>query len=148
MAEVSRALALGSKFDFKDKTYDVSPWTYGIQGEFEKYLEHSARKEAVAFQGILNNDAVFAKLLKEVHGEISSGVFRFGGQKFAEAIQSPAHIPYLFLLCLKVKHKEVTMELVQEMCKENMQGIVDAMAQANEDPNENGVATTDQVVAP
>lgn len=130
MGQVSSALGLGSQIDYKGETYQLSPWTYKIQGQFEKYLQEHAMKSAKELGKFL--DPKEAKdLLYQTKRDIDCGDYSFGGELLARAVSSVQHLPYLTWLMIRENHKEVKLELVKEMFKEDFERILDKVNEAN-----------------
>lgn len=134
MGKVAAALGLGTSFEVNGKTYSLSPWTYKIQGEFEKYLE---RKAVEAFQAVapLMTPEERAHELKALRQEITGGEYSFGSDAVAKALNSVVHLTYLFYLMLRPNHPEMTLELAGELVSANMADAMAKIAEANADPS-------------
>lgn len=143
MGEINRALGRGSSIEFKGKTYSLSPWTYGIQGDFEKHMEGEAIKSAKKMRPYLAREE-YMELLKEVQRDITCGVYSFGSQTLGKALDSLPHFKVLLLLMLTVSQPDTTMALVDDLVNEKLEEVMQKMTEANADPSKatNPAATT------
>ncbi len=146
MGQVSSALGLGSQIDYQGQTYNLSPWTYEIQGQFELYLQEHAMKSAKQLGKYL--DPVEAKnLILETKRDIDVGEYSFGGTLLARAVSSVQHLPYLTWLMIRKNHKEVKLELVKQMFKEDFERILDKVNEANSEGADEAPLASEQEVS-
>lgn len=134
MAEIAKSLGLGSTFEHEGKSYTCSPWTFKIQGEFERYLEDFAIQKVRLMKPNLT-DEEYKSLVASVHKDIASGQYSFGGETVAKAIGTLVHFRVLFFFCLRVNHPEVTMQFVDELLKGRLEEMMEKISEANSDPN-------------
>jgi hypothetical protein len=140
MGEHAKALGVGSSIEFRGKTYTVPPWNFGIMGKYESYLEDYALQRARQAARRMSNDES-RDYLRAVSQDIATGAYSFGGSLVKESLNKPQHFKYLLWLLLQENHPEVRLELVSEMVDEKMAEIIDKMAEANADPNQQTPAT-------
>lgn len=134
MAEISKSLGLGSVFEHDGKTYTCSPWTFKIQGEFERYLEDNAIQKAKLMKPNLS-ETEYKNLLAGVHKDIASGQYSFGSETVSKALSTLVHFRVLFFLCLRVNHPEITMQFVDDLLKTRLEEMMEKVTEANLDPN-------------
>ncbi len=134
MGVTSQLLAQGSTFSYKDKEYTVSPNTLQVQGLFEQYLEDQAMEKYRRLAKKMSEAEAEASL-KSVIRDAAVGHYTFGSPAVGDALQSPRHLKYLFFLCLKKNHPEVSRELVEEMAVSHYSQMVQAINRANADPD-------------
>lgn len=144
MAEISKSLGLGSIFEYQGKTYTCSPWTFKIQGEFERYLEEHAIQKVKLMKPSLNEEE-YRSLVSSVHKDIASGAYSFGGEAVSKSISTMVHFRVLLLLCLRVNHKEITMTIVDDLVKERLEEMMAKVSEANSDPNIESLDSTTTV---
>ncbi len=145
MGQISQSLGVGPEFEYDGKTYRLSPWTYRIQGEFERYLEDFAMR-TVRRMKPYTTDPEYRELLASVHRDVASGFYNFGGKAASEAMGTLSHLQYLVLLCLKPGYPEVTPELVQKMFETKLEELMQKIGEANNDPNRTGPQVSEQPV--
>ncbi len=133
MGQISQALGQGSQFTFKDKTYTLAPWTFGIQSQFERYLEDKAVRAAKRMSSLLTKQE-YDDLMSRVVRDIASGVYTFGTEVVQQAMQSMENMQYMTFLQLRENHPEVKLDLVKEMFKEELDTILQKMNEANAEP--------------
>ena len=144
MAEISKALGLGSTFDFNGKTYTCSPWTYRIQGEFERYLEDHAMKTVNKMRQYLT-ESEYGELVTKTHKDIAEGYYAFGSEPCMRAMQTLTHFKKVLHICLLPKHPDIDMNTVDELVQNRLEEMMAKVGEANSDPNPNGPEmTTDQ----
>ena len=143
MGDISRALGLGSTLDHNGKTYTLSPWTYKLQGEFERYIQAAALKDLkdLLAAGALT-PAEYDSDRRELRDKILSGELSFGGEYIAKSISQLRHFRKLVLLMLLPTHPEVNEEFVQEIISARLEELYDKVAETNQDP------TTAPVITP
>lgn len=146
MAEISKALGLGSTFEFNNKSYTCSPWTYKIQGEFERYLEDHAMRTAKKMRQYLN-EAEYGELISKTHKDIAEGYYAFGSEPCMRSMQTLTHFKKILHLCLLPKHPEIDMNTVEELVQNRLEEMMSKVGEANLDPNQNGPATQEAPVA-
>ena len=133
---IAAAIAEPALYSFEDKEYKVHPWTFEIQGKFERYMEKQAMDayHRVA-SSLAPEDA--EKALASVLRDIANGSYAFGSDNIGKALANPVHVRYLMFLCLKKNHPEgaVDQALVRRMQDKDYRGIIRAMNLANTDPN-------------
>jgi len=134
VAEISKSLGLGSVFEHDGKTYTCSPWTFKIQGEFERYLEDNAIQKAKLMKPNLS-ETEYKNLLAGVHKDIASGQYSFGSETVSKALSTLVHFRVLFFLCLRVNHPEITMQFVDDLLKTRLEEMMEKVTEANLDPN-------------
>lgn len=134
MAEIARSLGLGSSFEHGGKSYTCAPWTFKIQGEFEKYLEEFAIQKVRQIKPSLTDDE-YRNLVTSVHKDIASGQYSFGGELVSKSLGTLVHFRVLFFLCLRVNHPEVNMTFVDELLKTRLEEMMEKVSEANSDPN-------------
>lgn len=134
MGQIANAIGEGADFTFKERSYKVSPCTYEVQGHFERYLESYAIDTYYKLARRLSPEEQ-DKALAQLHRDITSGRYSFGGQAVREALDSALHLQYMIFLMLKKQNPEVTPELVREMFREQREKLMIAVNLANADPN-------------
>jgi hypothetical protein len=145
MAEISKALGLGSTFDFNGKSYTCSPWTYRIQGEFEQYLESHAMKTVKKMRQYLT-ESEYGELVAKTHKDIAEGYYAFGSEPCMRAMQTLTHFKKVLHICLLPKHPDIDMNTVDELVQNRLEEMMAKVGEANSDPNPNGPEiTTDQI---
>jgi hypothetical protein len=144
MGETADALGLGPTFEFEGTTYTLSPWTYAVQAQFERYLEAQA---VAAVKRMDLPDDERRDLLKDVYRDIAAGSYSFGSELVAQALRSLKHLKHLFLLALKVHHPGVTKDLVERMFERQLEELLQKMTSANADPTP-GPATAPTTSSP
>ncbi len=144
MGTVAQLTAQPVPFTYKDVEYKLNPWTFEIQGLFERYLEKHIIDSFMRTSHILLAEYI-DKTLAAIYRDIGAGVYTFGTETIGKALQAPPHMKYMFWLCLKKNHKEVTLELVYEMAKDSAvwERMVEAMTEANADPNAKAKVTSE-----
>jgi len=146
MAEISKALGLGSSFEFNGTTYTCSPWTYKIQGEFEKYLEDHAMRTAKKMRQYLT-EAEYSDLISKTHKDIAEGYYAFGSEPCMRAMQTLTHFKKILHLCLQPKHPDIDMGTVEQLVQNRLEEMMAKVGEANADPNPNGpTEAADQAV--
>jgi hypothetical protein len=133
MGEISRALGQGSSLSFQGKNYTLAPWSYDLQGEFERYLEDKAWETCRRASQRLSKEEA-DELRAQTLRDITAGVYTFGGPVSAKALQSLPHLKRLLYLMLEKKHPEVTPQLVDEMVDQNLEQVIAAVNEVNADP--------------
>lgn len=134
MGEISKALATPVTFQYKSQTYQLSPWNFGILGEFEVYLQDEALRNLKKMRKVLTEDE-FVKLASETRKDIDKGSYTFGGPLVQEALGSFKHFGYLVFLCLRDNHPEINYPWVLELLQEEGEMVAQKMTEANSDPN-------------
>ncbi len=139
MGAVSLALGAGSTFDFEGRVYHLAPWTFEVQGEFEKYLEREAVAACQRISTFLPADSA-EKALSLLLRDIAAGIYTFGTDTVGKALESNKHSRYLVWLMFRAQpnQTDVTRELVDRMFKEKLKELMTAAKLANADPNETG----------
>lgn len=138
MAEISKALGLGSTFDFKGITYTCSPWTYKIQGEFEKYMEEHAMRTAKKMRQFLT-EVEYSDLISKTHRDISQGYYAFGADACMKAMQTLTHFKKVLYFCLLPNHPEISNVVIDELVQDRLEEMMGKVGEANADPNPSGL---------
>lgn len=144
MGEISRALGQGSEFEFEGRKYVLSPWTFDIQGKFERYLEEQAFRVARRMAATMPQDEA-DRLLRGVAEDITTGKYTFGQKAWAEATTAIPHLQYLVFLMLQPHQPDVTLDGVKKIFEKDMELIYQKVAEVNADPSK---AKTAEPVAP
>lgn len=134
MGKVAAALGMGTTIDFEGKTYKLSPWTYKIQGEFERYLEDHLYQVYKRMAPLMTPQERLVELGK-IRQEVVSGQYTFGSEVVAQALTSLPHLTHLLYLMIRVAHPEVDKELVGRIVDAQMEEVMAKMAEANADPS-------------
>jgi hypothetical protein len=116
------------------KTLLVSPWKLKICAAFERYLEKYAIDGYYRTADRLS-PADGEKVLSGLMRDIAAGKYSFGSDLVGQALESPTHVRYMFFLCVRDNHADVTWEQIEELARANYRPIVRAMNLANTDPN-------------
>jgi len=146
MAEISRALGLGSSFEHDGKTYTCSPWTYKIQGEFERYLEDHAVRIAKRMRQYLTAEE-YSDLIAKTQKDIAEGYYAFGSPPCMRAMQTLTHFKKILFLCLTPNHPEIEINIVDELVQSRLEEMMNKVGEANNDPNPNGPEATQNQAA-
>lgn len=130
MGAVAQALAQPVPFEFEGKSYQVSPWTFEIQGLFERYLEREAIAACDRNARYLSPE-MHQRVLQGVLQDIGSQQYTWGTERVGKALDSAKNVKYIFWLCLKKFDQSVTQDLVERMSKEHYIDMVRSMNLAN-----------------
>ena len=147
MGKVAAALGQGSTLEHGGKTYTLSPWTYKIQGEFERYLEDhlfQVYKRMSPYMTAEERKEELAKIRKEV----TSGEYTFGSDLVARALSSLPHLTHLLYLMLRVNHPEVDKDLAAKIVDGQLEDVMAKMAEANADPSTGAEEKTPETTSP
>jgi hypothetical protein len=134
MGAVANNLAIPADFEYNGQIYKVSPWTYEIQGIFERYLEQKAVEGVRRMKSYLTPDE-YDKALKSVLADIGLQTYTFGTEEVGKALSAPENVEHIFWLCVNKFHPELIREDVREMSKTHYDQMIAAMNVANTDPN-------------
>lgn len=134
MGKVAAALGMGTKLTHKGVEYTLSPWTYEVQGKFERYLEDYVLQVHRRMKPYMSEDE-YRDELKKIRWEIASGEYTFGGDNVAKALGALPHLTHLLYLMLKGAHPEATPALAAEIVEGQMEEVMAKMADANADPS-------------
>ncbi len=145
MGAVAAALGQGATVELDGVEYTLSPWTFEIQGLFERYLERQAIDTYRRMSGVLTEDEA-AKALSTVLQDIAMGVYTFGTQVVSKALEAPIHVTYMIFLMLKKTHSDITREDVRNLAKKHYKALLQAINQANADPNQKKESLTSEAV--
>ena len=137
MAEISKALGLGSSFEHDGKTYTCAPWTYKIQGEFERYLEDYSVRAAKRMRQYLTQTE-YAELIAQTQKDLAEGYYAFGAGPCMRAMQTLTHFKKILHICLSVNHPGIETEVVDELVQNRLEEMMEKVGEANQDPNQNG----------
>ena len=133
MGEISRALAQGTEFTFDNRTYVLSPWTYEIQGKFERYIEGQAI-DAARRLGARCTPEERKEMMAQVSRDVVAGLYTFGSSLVLESLQVPQHVQYLFFLGLKKNHPELTQEFAKKVFEADPALVYQKINEAAADP--------------
>lgn len=123
-----------SIYRYQDREYKVSPWTVEIIAAFERYMERKAHEAFERVSSRLTTPQA-EKALSSLIQDIAACVYTFGTPFMSKALQAPEHVKYLFFLCLNKLQPEVDLALARKMVEEDYDGVIQAMNEANLDPN-------------
>ncbi len=140
MGQVSKALGAGSEFEFQGHTYIISPWSYAIQASYERYLEAEAVRALQRLRPHLSDEDYKAQLT-DIRRDIVNGEYTFGSEAVAKTMTVLTHLKQLLFLMLQVNHPDIKKDLVDQMVQEELDKVMQSMAEANSDPTV-GLATT------
>ena len=141
MGQISKALGMGSQFEWKGSTYKMSPWTYRVLGEFEVYFQEQALLNTKKFRPMLT-DEEYRDLVHRTKKDVDAGVYTFGGEEVGRALQSTKYLKYLAWLSLRPNHPDITLEWVEEVFGEDPELLLGKMNEANADPKVKDPKTT------
>jgi hypothetical protein len=130
VGQIADMLAEPALYSYEGKEYRVHPWTYEVQAKFERYLEKYAL-DAYHRQAPYLSSEDAEKALSGVMRDIAAGCFTFGSETVGKALSTPVHVKYLWFLCVKKHHPEVTLDQAGEMCRRDYGGVIRAMNMAN-----------------
>ena len=133
MGIVAASLGIGVEFQYKDKTYRLCPWTYELQGIYERYLEREVTDAAKRMCEQLDRDDG-RQLLKDVAKDIGQGLYTFGGDEVQRSLESPKHITKLLHIMLQQDDPTIKYDLVRDMVTTSLPEIMEKIASANVDP--------------
>ena len=133
MGIVAASLGIGVEFQYKDKTYRLCPWTYELQGIYERYLEREVTDAAKRMCEQLDRDEG-RQLLKDVAKDIGQGLYTFGGDEVQRSLESPKHITKLLHIMLQQDDPSIRYDLVRELVTTSLPEIMEKIASANVDP--------------
>jgi hypothetical protein len=139
MGQLADALGIGASISYNGKTYQIAPWTFEIQGKYERYLEEQAILAVRRNKHMLPEDE-YGSALKGVMQDIAAGEYSFGSDLLARSLKKLPHITYLIYLCLEVNHPDISLKLVQDMVKEKIEEFIEKMDLLNNDPNSTSLA--------
>lgn len=134
MGQHSKSLGQGADLVIDDKTYKIAPWTYEIQGLFEKYLQEKAVQSVRDMKGVLPPDE-YKQVLRETVRDITAGAYSFGSETVATALSSPDHLCHLVYLCMRAGGTQVKKEEVRDLVDSDPDLILEKLNEANADPN-------------
>jgi hypothetical protein len=134
MGMVSKVLGLGAELEFEGKKYVLAPWSYKIQGQFERYLEDEAYQVVLRLCRHLSPEEK-KEQLAILARDIAAGTYSFGSEAVSKAMYSLKHFGKLLLLCLKPNHPEADEELVHKILQDGLETVMAKMAEANVDPS-------------
>ena len=135
-ADQVRPLGLGALYTRNERTWPVSPWTYGIQGNYTLYLQDKTLQKIRELErrGYLTPDEA-----KEQKREVSKDPdYIFGSPYVMESFQrSRENLAYLFWLQVSEGAKDFTLAQSRQLVEEDGEGVVEAVARANAAPEDN-----------
>lgn len=130
MSNVSDALGQGADYGYKGKTYRVSPWAFGVQGDYEVYVRGEAfKKQRESLRWKTQDEANADR--QQLDRDIAAGLYSFGGDELARTLRHPQHLAFLFHLMLKKGHPEVTPVLTREMVDSDWNLVMEKINEAN-----------------
>jgi hypothetical protein len=149
MGLISKIFGLGYQFEFEGQEYNLPPWTYKIQGLYERYLEKEAVEAAKRMGAHLSPDQA-RKLLQDVGRDIAAGVYTFGGEEVQLSFACQKHFTQLVYLMLQQEHPTIDRKLVERMVEAELEEMMDRVSAANADPTTPGtvLATAASTAAP
>lgn len=133
MGDVNRAFGGGSELEFEGKKYTLSPWTYKIQGAYERHLENEAFKALKKIKHLLPPDD-YQEQLRRYQQDVAIGVYSFGSDYVYKSWQYLPNFKQLVFLMIQPNHPEVTKEFVDQMIDKQYEEIVMKVGEANADP--------------
>lgn len=135
MGELSRIFGSGSKLEIAGKVYKLSPWTFGIQAEFENYLEGEAWKTCQRAKQHLTEEEVSDLRAKTRH-QITTGLYSGGSAGWIDALRNRKHAPLFLYLLIEGNDPSITMAIINTFFEEHGQEAFDAIAEAGSDPSQ------------
>lgn len=144
MGAISSSLGLPSTFVAPGgRSLQVSPWTYEIQGMFERHLESRAAEALRRLRPLMTAED-YDKAIAGVTRDAAIGVYSFGTEECSKALQTPDNVAYVFWLCVNFHHRDVSREEVHMWARDidTYQAMVRAMNEANAAPNSTRPTTT------
>lgn len=130
MGAIAQALGQGATLDYAGRKWQVCPWTYEVQGQYEQYLEDQALSRFKRQARLLEPHE--ADLFREKHLEmLGSRAWSFGTPLVYRSMASEANLAHLLLLCLRPAHPEADLTLTLEMVREGRRGVDEALEAAN-----------------
>lgn len=133
MGDVNRAFGGGSEIEYEGKTYTLSPWTYKIQGAYERHLENKAFESLKKLKNLISADD-YHEQLKRYQQDVAIGVYSFGSDYVFKSWQYLPNFKHLVFLMMQPNHPEVTKEFVDQMIDKQYEEIVMKVGEANADP--------------
>ena len=115
---------------YAGQIWKVSAWTYGVQGQYEEYLENQAL-ERLQRQSALLNPLEAAQFRRDHLEMLGSRAWSFGTQLCYRSLDARENFAYLLWLCLQVNHPEASLELAKEIVREQYPAAQEAMFTAN-----------------
>ncbi len=133
MGDVNRALGGGSELEFEGTTYTISPWTYDVQAQYERYLEKMAFTTLKKSKPYLT-DEEWNEQLKLLNQDITIGIYSFGSDKCLKSMSALPHLKHLVWLLLLPNHKEIKKDVADKIVDKALGELMEKMALANQDP--------------
>ncbi len=140
MSTVSKSLAKGVLFEYQGVSYTVSPWTYDVQAEYEKYFIAKAYANVRSAKNELGNE--YPEVRDGLRRDIDAGDYEFGKPLVMKSLNSVKNLKHLMFLSLAYGCKDtpsiqVTKDLITEITdkEDKFNELAEAMAEANRDPN-------------
>lgn len=120
-------------YTYKESTYRVSPWVVDVITQFQRYLERQLMDSLDRVKNRLSPED-YERALTRILKDTAAGLYTFGNAEVGKALQCEEHVTYLFFLCVKINHPEVSLAMVKQMAKDDYQGMIATMNLANADP--------------
>ena len=137
MGEHSKALGTPVTFEYQNKVWKLSPWSYGIIGEYEVYLQDTAMRTTRRMKKVMGlTDEEYASLASKTRRDIDTGVYTFGSEEVKNSFNSYTHFSYMVFLCLRENHPDMTYEFAREMVRDISDVLNEKMSESNSDPNQ------------
>lgn len=133
MGDINRALGGGSELEFDGKVYKLSPWTYKIQSDYERYLEREAYAALKRLRTVMGSEE-FSDQLHRLQQDIAVGAYSFGSELVAKSFTALPHLKQLVYLMMLPNHPEITREVVDKIVDKMFEEILQKVADANVDP--------------
>lgn len=136
MGQIAKSLGTPVPFEFDGQTYQVSPWTFGILGQFEVYLEEQALINLKRMKPFLTDDE-FKDLAHKTKQDLDKGKYTFGNNDTKDVLNSNKHLKVLAHLCLQAANPSLPQGLMNrlEQDREKFEELIAKMFEANSDPN-------------
>lgn len=140
MGDINRALGGGSELEFEGTVYQLSPWNYKIQAEYERYLERQAFDSLKKLKPLLSAED-YQEQLSRLQKDIAVGEYSFGSVLVAKSFYALPHFKHLVYLMILQNHKDVPKETVGLMVDKLYEDVLARVSQANEDPTASETST-------
>ncbi len=142
MGLISKIFGQGQEFEFEGKNYKLPPWTYKIQGFYERYLEKEA-VEAAKRMAVHLDAAQARKLLQDVNRDITAGVYTFGGEEVALSFNCIKHFTQLTYIMLQQEDPTISHATVQKIVEADVEAMMQRMDVGNADPTKAETSPSD-----
>lgn len=133
MGELSRLFGAGAQIEHNGKVWKLSPWTYGVQAEYEQYLEEQAWLTCQRAARTLP-----AKQAEDLRGQtardITAGVYSAGSKAFLDSVFVPKHLKVFLYRLIEPNQPEITLPLCEEMVQAGADKVIEKVIEAGSDP--------------